>query len=142
MSDDLYGQTDIGVDKFISPVQALVYWYRFGDLVREYGMPSLMIADEKMADSVIRCWDYPEWFYVWCDLDKIINKLDNKDKAMIHSYFKTVFDSGTAAYVTWRYRGHWIWFLNKFWELLPTGEDGLREDERKKWKGEYRAGKH
>lgn len=140
MMDD-YGITDVFVQKFTSPVQALVYWYRFGDLVQEYGMPSLMVGDEKNADSTSRCWDYPNWFYVWCDLDRIIKRLDKKWHKVIHSYFKRVFNSGTGAFYKWRYRGQWHWFCKTFWEALPSGADGLRADTKKEWKGEYSAGK-
>ena len=123
--------------RFRHPTQALVFWYRFGNMVRDFGMPCLMVTDEQAVDNTHRAWDYPDWFYVWCDLDKIIRSLEPKHQRVIYSYFKTVFHEVKGTFYRWEHRGAWPWVNKAVWARLPGGPDGLREEEKSQWKGEY-----
>jgi excisionase family DNA binding protein len=90
--------------KFPSGISVLLYWYNYGEAVREYVIPAVFISedDEGKAPFIApESFDYPDWWYTWIDCDLIIRKLSRQDWALILYYFENIHQATTGTFYRW-----------------------------------------
>lgn len=81
--------------KFSSGKAVLLFWYDYHDAVKNYSIPAIFINDEDVPKPPYLApehFDYPEWWYTWIDVDKIIQKLTRSDWALIKHYFNAIYN--------------------------------------------------
>ena len=91
--------------KFPTGISVLTYWYEYGDAVREYSIPAIFIHEDDIAKPPYLApehFDYPDWWYTWVDVDKIILKLTKTDWALILYYFRMVYKNEVGAFYRWK----------------------------------------
>ena len=111
--------------KFSSGIAVLLYWYDFGEAVRTYWVPGVFISEENEGKApflVPENFDYPDWWYTWIDLDKIIRKLTRQDWALILHYFKFIHQTATGTFNRWVARDRFRAMCQRIYELLDADE--------------------
>lgn len=110
--------------KFYSGKGVLEYWYNYGYAVKNYSTPGIFISEEdEIAQQQIRpedC-DYPDWWYTWIDIDKIIMKLSRKEHLIIIYYFTKVYDI-TGEYEKWSKKDEFTALCDKVYRFLDAEE--------------------
>lgn len=110
--------------KFNSGRLALVVWYELIEPALEFGLPSLPLVLNDQVDEQVKEWDYPDWWYEWVELNKTVEKLGRKDKAVVASYFSTIYKQAKGRFYSWPHRGRWNWVTRRYYELLPDEMKG------------------
>ena len=87
--------------------------------VREYALPGIFPTEEIQIDQSLLCFDYPDWWYTWNDVDKHMKRMAEADQIIIKSWCENVFKQGSAAYHSWQYRRSWQPVLERFWHNFP-----------------------
>ena len=111
--------------KFSSGIGVLRYWYEYGPAVREYVIPAVFINEDNEGKAPFLApenFDYPDWWYTWIDIDKIIRKLDRQDWALIVYYFKNIHQTATGTYYRWEARERFRLMCQKIYGFLDTEE--------------------
>jgi excisionase family DNA binding protein len=111
--------------KFESGVDVLVYWYEYGPAVREYVIPAVFISEDNEGKAPFLApenFDYPDWWYTWIDLDKIIRKLTKQDWALILHYFKFIFQTATGTFYRWEAKERFRDMCQRIFEMLDDEE--------------------
>jgi hypothetical protein len=111
--------------KFTKGVSALTYWYEHGDDAREYSLPAVFLDENEVATTPPpQVFDYPDWWYVWVDLDKLVQKLGTRDKALILSYFLNIYRNERGAFHRWRQKEDFKKMCYRFFLMLPEDYQG------------------
>jgi excisionase family DNA binding protein len=121
--------------KFSSGVGVLRYWYEYGPAVREYAIPAVFINEDNEGKApylALENFDYPDWWYTWIDIDKIIRKLSRQDWALIIHYFKFIYHNAARAYYSWEARDRFGGMCQRIFSMLDS-------DEYKHDRGRYRS---
>ena len=93
--------------KFTSGEKILEFWYTKGQEALEFGIPGVyMVEGTIYVDIPPQCWDYPDWWYVWVDINKLIESLEWFDKKLIHYYFSNIFSYKGVVSAFYRWRDH------------------------------------
>lgn len=111
--------------KFSSGIDVLVYWYEYGSAVREYVIPAVFIREDNEGKAPFLApenFDYPDWWYTWIDVDKIIRKLSRQDWALITHYFRFIFQSSTGTFYRWEARERFKDMCQRIYSLLDADE--------------------
>ena len=79
--------------KFTQGIMVLQYWYERGNDAREYSLPAVFLDENEVSYTPpIAVFDYPDWWYVWQDLDKTISKLHKAEKLLVYHYFTNIYN--------------------------------------------------
>jgi excisionase family DNA binding protein len=111
--------------KFPSGIAVLTYWYDYGEAVRDYSVPAVFISDDNEGKAPFLSpenFDYPDWWYTWIDVDKIIRKLTKQDWALILHYFKHIYQTSTGTYYRWEARERFRVMCQQIYSLLDADE--------------------
>ena len=111
--------------KFSSGIDVLVYWYDYGQAVRDYVIPAVFISEDNEGKApflVPENFDYPDWWYTWIDMDKIIRKLTRQDWALILHYFKFIYQTATGTFYRWQSRERFKDMCQRVYAMLDTDE--------------------
>jgi excisionase family DNA binding protein len=113
--------------KFTRGIQALVFWFEHGEQARQYSLPAVFLDENDVATTPPpQVFDYPDWWYVWVDLDIAINKLERYEKKLISQYFLGVYEHGQKAWYRWRQREEFKLACASFFLTLPIEYRGER----------------
>jgi excisionase family DNA binding protein len=115
--------------KFYSGRRVIDYWFLYGYAVKNYAIPGVFITDDDEAQvpsiTPEQC-DYPDWWYTWVDIDKIIGKLSHTEHLLIIYYCTKVFSPekyvGDLNLEQWNKRGEFKNLCNKVYRLLDDEE--------------------
>jgi len=110
---------------FFNGVDVLVYWYDYGEEVRDFSIPAVFISEDNEGKAPFLApenFDYPDWWYTWIDLDKIIRKLTKQDRALIIHYFKFIYQTATGTYSRWEARHRFRGMCKRIYALLDDEE--------------------
>lgn len=111
--------------QFTQGISALTYWFEHGDDAREYTLPAVFLDENEVATTPPpQVFDYPDWWYVWVDLDKLVSKLLYKEKALVLYYFMSIYQNEKGAFYRWRQREDFKKLCYKFFLLLPKEYQG------------------
>lgn len=116
--------------KFSSGIAVLIYWYDFGEAVKEYSIPAVFISEDNEGKAPFLApenFDYPDWWYTWVDMDKIIRKLQRQDWALIIHYFKFIYQTATGTFHRWEAKERFKDMCQRIYELLD--EDDYKFDQ-------------
>jgi excisionase family DNA binding protein len=124
--------------KFSSGIAVLIYWYDFGEAVQEYSIPAVFISEDNEGKAPYLSpenFDYPDWWYTWIDMDKIIRKLARQDWALILHYFKFIYQTATGTFARWEAKFRFNNMCERIYALLDedeykTNQWGYRKFER------------
>jgi excisionase family DNA binding protein len=106
--------------KFPKGISALRYWFEHGDEAREYSLPAVFLDENEVCTTPPpQVFDYPDWWYVWVDLDKLVQKLTNQDKYLIGYYFGNIYNNKRLFWHTWKRKEDFKDVCNKFYYMLP-----------------------
>lgn len=110
--------------KFSSGIGVLLYWYDYGEAVLSYCIPGVFIDEENISAPFIapENFDYPDWWYTWIDLDKIIRKLTRQDWALIIHYFKYIYQNETGTFNRWKAKHRFTEMCKRIYALLDADE--------------------
>jgi len=104
---------------------ALQYWYERGNDAREYSLPAVFLDETEVSYTPPPAvFDYPDWWYVWVDLDKTIEKLHKAEKLLIYHYFRNIFNHERGAFHRWQHKEEFKLTCYKIWLMLPTEYQG------------------
>ena len=108
--------------KFPNGISVLTYWYEYGDAVREYVIPAVFIHEDEVGKPPFLApenFDYPDWWYTWVDIDKIISKkLGKKDWALILYYFRMVYKNEVGVFYRWNHNKAFRNLCGRIYSLL------------------------
>jgi excisionase family DNA binding protein len=111
--------------KFSQGITALQYWYRRGNDAREYSLPAVFLDENEVSYTPPPAvFDYPEWWYVWIDLDRIIERLHKAEKLLIYHYFTNIHNHDRGAFHRWQYKEEFKLTCYKLWLMLPEEYQG------------------
>jgi excisionase family DNA binding protein len=111
--------------KFTQGVMALQYWYERGNDAREYSLPAVFLDENEVSYTPPpTVFDYPDWWMVWVDLDKIINKLHRAEKYLIIHYFQNIYNHERGAFHRWRRKEEFKLTCYKLYLMLPEEYQG------------------
>ncbi len=124
--------------KFTSGIAVLLYWYDFGEAVQSYSIPAVFISEDNEGKAPYLSpenFDYPDWWYTWIDMDKIIRKLTRQDWALILHYFKYIYQTATGTFHRWESKERFRDMCQRIYALLDedeykTNQWGYRKFER------------
>jgi excisionase family DNA binding protein len=111
--------------KFSSGIAVLLYWYDYGEAVQDYCIPAVFINEENEAKAPFLApenFDYPDWWYTWIDVDKIIRKLTRQDWALILHYFKFIYQTATGTFARWEAKDRFRDMCGRIYDLLDDAE--------------------
>lgn len=115
--------------KFNQGITALRFWFEQGDAAREYSLPAVFLDENEVATTPPpQVFDYPDWWYVWVDLDKLVVKLSAIDQYLVFYYFERIYNHDKNAFHRWKRKEDFKATCYKFFLMLPEeyqGEDGL-----------------
>jgi excisionase family DNA binding protein len=111
--------------KFPSGVSVLLYWYDYGEAVRDYSIPAVFISEDNEGKAPFLApenFDFPDWWYTWIDCDNIIRKLTKQDWALILVYFKRIYQAPTGTFYRWEAKERFKDMCQRIYSLLDTDE--------------------
>lgn len=107
--------------KFYRPIDAMNFWYDHSAAAINYGMPGIFVFGEEeiiITDINPENSDYPDWWYIWLDLDMAINKLPKVSWALIFHYYKYIYKGERGIFYRWRKREMFRSYLKIFFDLI------------------------
>lgn len=111
--------------KFTQGISALTYWYEHGDDAREYSLPAVFLDENEVATTPPpQVFDYPDWWYVFIDIDKLVNKLTYQEKALVLYYFTYIYQNERGAFYRWQRKEDFKKLCYKFFLMLPEEYQG------------------
>jgi excisionase family DNA binding protein len=111
--------------KFSSGVGVLRYWYDYGEAVKNYSIPTVFVTDDEGASPPFLApenFDYPDWWYTWVDLDKIIMRLPRSDWALILHYFRFIYKEATGTFYRWEQSERFKDMCERIFDMLDDDE--------------------
>lgn len=112
--------------KFSSGIAVLLYWYDYGEAVKNYSIPAVFITEEEGLSKppylAPEHFDYPDWWYTWVDVDKIIRKLTRRNWALILYYFKNIHQCSTGTFHRWQHKEEFKAMCHRIYQLLDADE--------------------
>jgi len=115
--------------KWSRAVDALCWWFEHVDAARDFGQGCIPPPeDDEMIDQSIENWDYPDWWYTWVDLDKILTKrFTEKEQRVMSYYLVYVYKGDSGAFYRWKENALFNEAMKKFWTMIPPEyRDGYR----------------
>jgi excisionase family DNA binding protein len=111
--------------KFSSGIAVLLYWYDYGEAVQSYSIPAVFISEDNEGKAPFLApenFDYPDWWYTWIDVDKIIRKLTRQDWALILHYFKFIYQTATGTFARWEAKERFKDMCQRIYGMLDADE--------------------
>jgi len=111
--------------KFPSGVSVLLYWYDYGEAVRDYSIPAVFISEDNEGKAPFLApenFDFPDWWYTWIDCDNIIRKLTRQDWALILHYFKYIYQATTGTFHRWKSKERFKDLCQRVYSMLDADE--------------------
>lgn len=106
--------------KFTQGITALQFWFGHCEAAREYSLPAVFLDENEVATTPIpQVFDYPDWWYVWLDLDKLVNSLSTDDRSLVAHYFQNIFNHDKLTWHRWKRKEDFKVTCYKFFMKLP-----------------------
>ena len=110
--------------RFSSGEAVFRFWCDYGYAVKNYSMPAVFISEEEDVPppsiNPENC-DYPDWWYMWVDIDKIIHKLPDRYHPIIVYYYNEIHDSDDPlAFRLWNMRNEFHKMCDLIFAMLDA----------------------